>query len=119
MSNLAKGVLAPNKPAAARAQATPLFVRDVLTVFLLRRDRFAGPAQQGHGVEGTHSLLSAVFELLEIGLGIRLGPESDLARLLDRAVLALQQLLAVQTALDSLAFHLDADRIPFPLFALD
>src|SRR5262245_3851682 len=59
------------------------------------------------------SLLAAHLDVVEVGLGVGLAPQPDLARVLDGVVLGVQVLLAVEITLDVIARHFDLQRVPF------
>src|SRR5262245_37914200 len=52
-------------------------------------------------------------EVIEVRLRVRLGPQAHLARFLERVVLHVQQLFAVQETLDVVAGLLDLEGVPF------
>src|SRR5215471_15700488 len=62
-----------------------------------------------------HCLLALFLdlELVKMGLGVGLGPQADLARLVDAVVLDVKVLLAVEEALDVVADVLDLQSMPF------
>src|SRR5437762_8287961 len=51
-------------------------------------------------------------ELIEGGLGVGLGPQTDLAGLREALILHVEVFLAVEEALDVLADHLRLERVP-------
>src|SRR5262245_61455706 len=62
-----------------------------------------------------HGLLALFLdrELVKMGLGVGLGPQADLARLVDAVVLDVEILLPIEEALDVVADVLDLQSMPF------
>src|SRR5262249_14166360 len=58
-------------------------------------------------------LLPVHSEIVEVRLGVRLGPQADLAHLVDAVVLDVEVLLPIEEALDVVANVLDLQSVPF------
>src|SRR5262249_6501016 len=68
------------------------------------------PRLQGWSLRS--ALLAADLQVVEVRLGVGLGPQANPAGLRDRVVLDVEVLLAVEDALDVVAGHFDLQRVP-------